>query len=214
MPVIQQGASKFNWRSSRTSEIYPPFSQHLKSYITYSLKEEREFRVVLRGVPKLLPIEELKEDLLAQDLSVQSVRRITDHAREAQDLVLVTSNTIATDNATKHSFFNIKVRARCVKCLGDHGSAACTRNKETDGPPAYVLCKSSGHMANYLALRIPDPEEDKNLYDTVIENIIHGPCGARNSASPCTKNGKCPKKYPREMIKETVHNDKGSPLYR
>ncbi|GBP07111.1 hypothetical protein EVAR_90648_1 [Eumeta japonica] len=35
--------------------------------------------------------------------------------------------------------------ARCVKCLGDHGTAQCTRNKDTDGPPACVLCKQKGH---------------------------------------------------------------------
>ncbi|GBP28332.1 hypothetical protein EVAR_11794_1 [Eumeta japonica] len=58
-------ASKFNRRPSRTFAIYPPFSRHLKfAYYIYSIKEEREFRVVLREVPKELPIEEVKEDLL------------------------------------------------------------------------------------------------------------------------------------------------------
>ncbi|GBP38859.1 hypothetical protein EVAR_32375_1 [Eumeta japonica] len=42
---------------------------------TYSLKEEREIRVVLRGVPRELSIEEVKEDLLSQNLPVQSVHR-------------------------------------------------------------------------------------------------------------------------------------------
>ncbi|GBP21788.1 hypothetical protein EVAR_10967_1 [Eumeta japonica] len=50
-----------------------------------------------------------------------------------------------------HSSKNCFQLARCVKCLGDHGTAACTRNKDTDGPPACVLCKSSGHTANYLS---------------------------------------------------------------
>ncbi|GBP12561.1 Nucleic-acid-binding protein from transposon X-element [Eumeta japonica] len=49
-----------------------------------------------------------------------------------------------------HSSKNCFRKARCVKCLGDHGTAACTRNKETDGPPASVLCNTSGHTANYL----------------------------------------------------------------
>ncbi|GBP09534.1 hypothetical protein EVAR_76547_1 [Eumeta japonica] len=70
------------------------------AYHTYSLKEEREFRVVLRGVPKEIPVEEVKEDLIAQDLLVQSVRRITNRARDPLDLVLVTANT-GTDNTTK-----------------------------------------------------------------------------------------------------------------
>ncbi|GBP82703.1 hypothetical protein EVAR_64591_1 [Eumeta japonica] len=132
---------------------------------TYSLKEEREFRV---------------------NLPVQSVRWITNHAREPLDLVLVTSNTTSLDNATKRSFYNIKaicsltaikveqphkksipgqcfnsqlyghsskncfLRVRCVKCLGDHGTAACARNKDSDGPPTCVLCKSSVNTTNYL----------------------------------------------------------------
>nr|XP_036228731.1 uncharacterized protein LOC118682893 [Bactrocera oleae] len=65
-----------------------------------------------------------------------------------------------------------------------------------------------------ISAEIPDTEEDKNLYDTVIKNMIHGPCGTRNPASPCMKDGKCSKKYPRELIRETVHSDKGYPLYR
>ncbi|GBP09243.1 hypothetical protein EVAR_4097_1 [Eumeta japonica] len=83
------------------------------AYHIYSLKEERESRVDLRGVPKELPIEEVKEDFLAHDLPVQS-------------------------------------HARCVKGPGDHGTTACTRNKDIDGPPACVICKSSGHTASYL----------------------------------------------------------------
>ncbi|GBP55034.1 Chimeric ERCC6-PGBD3 protein [Eumeta japonica] len=49
------------------------------AYHTYSLKDEREFRVVLRGVPKEIPIEEVKEDLLTQDLPVQSA--VLEHLR-------------------------------------------------------------------------------------------------------------------------------------
>ncbi|GBP04470.1 hypothetical protein EVAR_55305_1 [Eumeta japonica] len=57
------------------------------AYHTYSLKEEHEFCVVLLGAPKEIPIEEVKEDLTVQDLPVQSVRRITNRAREPLDLV-------------------------------------------------------------------------------------------------------------------------------
>ncbi|GBP55025.1 hypothetical protein EVAR_46321_1 [Eumeta japonica] len=69
--------------------------------------DDREFRVVLREVPKEIPIEEVKEDLLTQDLPVQSVRRITNRAREPLDLVLVTANT-GIDYETKRSFYRIK----------------------------------------------------------------------------------------------------------
>ncbi|GFT32792.1 hypothetical protein TNCV_2815021 [Trichonephila clavipes] len=65
---------------------------------------------------------------------------------------------------------------------------------------------------NRISTEIPDPEEDKNMYYTVIKNMIRGPCEARNPASPCMQNGKCTKKYPRELIREIVHSDNGLPV--
>ncbi|GBP46344.1 hypothetical protein EVAR_39721_1 [Eumeta japonica] len=62
------------------------------AYHTYSLKEEREFHIVFRGVSKELPIREVKEDLFAQDLPVRSVRRITNRAGKPLDLILIPSN--------------------------------------------------------------------------------------------------------------------------
>ncbi|GBP97659.1 Nucleic-acid-binding protein from transposon X-element [Eumeta japonica] len=129
------------------------------AFHTYSLKEEREIRVVLRGVP-----------ILSQNLPVQSVRRIQNRFHEPLDLVLVSGTAEANDKATKVAFFKIRSvcslsgvkaeqprkralpgqchncqsyghssrhcfhSARCVKCLGDHGTAQCTRNKDTDEP--------------------------------------------------------------------------------
>ncbi|GBP26109.1 hypothetical protein EVAR_15122_1 [Eumeta japonica] len=176
------------------------------AYHTYSLKEEREFRVVLRGVPKKIPIEEVK-DQIAQDLPVQSVRRITNRAREPLDLVLLTADT-GIDTATKRSFYRIKAvcslsgikveqphkksipgqcfncelyghssknrfqRARYIKCLGDYGTAAYTRNKDTDGAPACALCKSSGHTADYLGCpRAPKRKIIHNNNFDLVENL-------------------------------------------
>ncbi|GBP66391.1 Nucleic-acid-binding protein from transposon X-element [Eumeta japonica] len=78
---------------------------------TYSLKEEREIRVVLRGVPKEIPVDEVKEDLVAQSLPVQSVRRILNRFRKPLDLVLVSGTAEANDKATKAAFF--KIRSVC-----------------------------------------------------------------------------------------------------
>ncbi|GFS49746.1 uncharacterized protein TNCV_4344431 [Trichonephila clavipes] len=44
--------------------------------------------------------------------------------------------------------------------------------------------------------------------------MINGPCGALNPSSSCMKEGKCTKKYPRGLLKDTKTNDKGYPLYR
>ncbi|GBP66576.1 hypothetical protein EVAR_47832_1 [Eumeta japonica] len=48
------------------------------------------------------------------------------------------------------------LRPCCVKRLGDHGITACTRDKDTNGPPAYVLYELVGYTANYLGCpRVP-----------------------------------------------------------
>ncbi|GBP51799.1 Retrovirus-related Pol polyprotein from transposon TNT 1-94 [Eumeta japonica] len=108
-----------------------------------------------------VPKEEVKEDLPAQNLPVQSVHWITNRAREPLDLVLVTANSPVIDNATKRDFFKIKTlnehsskncfqKARCNKCLGDYGTTAYTFIKEIDGPPACVLCTTTDYTAYYL----------------------------------------------------------------
>lgn len=44
--------------------------------------------------------------------------------------------------------------------------------------------------------------------------MIHGPYGLENPQNPCMKHGKCIKKIPRKLNKETVYNENGYPLYR
>lgn len=51
-----------------------------------------------------------------------------------------------------HSQKHCHGRPRCVKCLGDHGTADCPRPKDRTlctEPPSCVLCGESGHPANY-----------------------------------------------------------------
>ncbi|GBP86875.1 hypothetical protein EVAR_83474_1 [Eumeta japonica] len=67
-------------------------------------KGEREFRVVLRGVPKSPP--KRSEDLLTQDLLYNRCDGSLT-APEPLDLVLVTANT-GIDQETKRSFYRIK----------------------------------------------------------------------------------------------------------
>lgn len=65
-----------------------------------------------------------------------------------------------------------------------------------------------------ICAEIPDPEIDQELYDIVIKNMIHGPCGNNNMDSPCMANGKCSKRYPRPLTAETIAGNDGYPLYR
>ena len=64
-----------------------------------------------------------------------------------------------------------------------------------------------------ISAEIPNPEEDKILHDLVAKHMIHGPCD-RGTASPCLKDGKCTKGFPKSFQKETITDRDGYPLYR
>ncbi|GBP31348.1 hypothetical protein EVAR_13467_1 [Eumeta japonica] len=128
-------AKKFRTAANPTEKLICLIEHASLGYAfhTYSSKEERKIKVVLRGVPKEIPVEEIKEDLQSQNLPVQSVRRILNHSREPLDLVLVFRTVEANDKAKGNK-------------------AQCTRNKDTHDPSACILCKQKGHTAFLLTL--------------------------------------------------------------
>ncbi|XP_036322228.1 uncharacterized protein LOC118736245 [Rhagoletis pomonella] len=80
---------------------------------------------------------------------------------------------------------------------------------------------SSRHMHEYgqdamtvISAELPNQAEDPILFEINKKNMIHGPCGTFNPNSPCMQNGKCTKRYPRELITETQTGGDGYPLYR
>ena len=87
-------------------------------------------------------------------------------------------------------------------------------------PHAHILLwlKNKIHASdidNIISAELPDPEEDKELYDIVKANMIHGPCGKDlNKDAPCMRNGKCSKNYPRSYRAETETAKDGYPAYR
>lgn len=44
--------------------------------------------------------------------------------------------------------------------------------------------------------------------------MLHGPCGQLNKNSPCMRDGRCTKNYPRPFLRETQTGEDGYPLYR
>jgi len=62
--------------------------------------------------------------------------------------------------------------------------------------------------------KIPDPTIDNELFEVVTKNMIHGQCRAININSPCVIDGKCSKRYPRELLKDTITDNDGNPIYR
>ncbi|UYV79530.1 hypothetical protein LAZ67_17003027 [Cordylochernes scorpioides] len=65
-----------------------------------------------------------------------------------------------------------------------------------------------------LFITFTNPIQDPLLYNIVVKNMIHGPCGEYNPVSPCMKNSSCSKKYPKQFLLETQTNENGYPLYR
>jgi len=65
-----------------------------------------------------------------------------------------------------------------------------------------------------VCAEIPDLNTHPRLHSIVIKNMIHGPCGTKNSRSPCMVNGKCSKKFPKKFQSETLINNDGYPAYR
>ena len=80
-----------------------------------------------------------------------------------------------------------------------------------------VWLKTKIHAAqidSVISAELPDPEVDPGLFAIVTKNMIHGPCGRYNLQSPCMKDGKCTKKFPRQLLNETQTGIDGYPLYR
>ncbi|XP_044735689.1 uncharacterized protein LOC123297922 [Chrysoperla carnea] len=65
-----------------------------------------------------------------------------------------------------------------------------------------------------IRAEFPDPQKDPELYNIVVKNMIHGPCGSLNFNAPCMSDGKCTKKYPKPYLDDTKTEDDGYPKYR
>ena len=52
------------------------------------------------------------------------------------------------------------------------------------------------------------------LFDTVVTNMLHGPCGNRNPNCPCMEQGKYTKKFPNALLEKTIMDHETShPVY-
>ncbi|UYV73419.1 hypothetical protein LAZ67_10003111 [Cordylochernes scorpioides] len=65
-----------------------------------------------------------------------------------------------------------------------------------------------------IQAEIPDINLDPELHAIVIKQMVHGPCGVLNTNSPCMKDGKCSKKYPKGFCETTSTTEDGYPRYR
>ena len=88
-------------------------------------------------------------------------------------------------------------------------------------PHAHILAilepedkpRSVDDIDSIVCAEIPDPNEQPLLHDTVTRCMLHGPCG-RDNPSPCMKDGKYSKHYPRAFSATTTMDDNSYPVYR
>ncbi|XP_061352356.1 uncharacterized protein LOC133297255 [Gastrolobium bilobum] len=65
-----------------------------------------------------------------------------------------------------------------------------------------------------ISAEIPNKETHPSLFLTVTSYMMHGPCGANNYKSPCMKEGKCTKKFPKGFCSRTIIDDDRFPHYK
>ena len=70
------------------------------------------------------------------------------------------------------------------------------------------------NIDDIISAELSDQTLDPILFEIVSKNMIHGPCGPLNTKSPCMKDEKCIKRYPRQLLMDTQTDRDGYPLYR
>ena len=64
-----------------------------------------------------------------------------------------------------------------------------------------------------VSARLPDKQEQPELYNIVTRSLIHGPCGVFNQSAPCMAEGVCEKHFPKAWQEQTVDAGDSYPLY-
>ena len=64
-----------------------------------------------------------------------------------------------------------------------------------------------------VSAQLPDPELHPQLYETVTNCMLHGPCGAERHSAPCMVDGNCSKHYPKQFSETTLYGENGYPQY-
>ncbi|KAH1053373.1 hypothetical protein AAZX31_08G266500 [Glycine max] len=73
---------------------------------------------------------------------------------------------------------------------------------------------SSTDIDQIISAEIPSHKDDPELYRLVQNHMIHGPCGILQPNSPCMKEGKCSRFYPKQFHPQTLLDSNGYPVYR
>ncbi|GBP72592.1 hypothetical protein EVAR_50894_1 [Eumeta japonica] len=65
-----------------------------------------------------------------------------------------------------------------------------------------------------ISAEFPDRNEDSILYDIIKTHMLHSMCEVINSNSPCMKDGRYSKRYPKVLVEHTIAGEDGYSSYR
>lgn len=65
-----------------------------------------------------------------------------------------------------------------------------------------------------ISAEVPDPKKHNALYNLVKCHMMHGPCGLARTSSPCMRNNKCSKFFPKKYTEQTIVDVDGYPVYK
>ena len=74
--------------------------------------------------------------------------------------------------------------------------------------------RDAAHVDRIVSAQLPDPQLHPQLYQTVTNCMLHGPCGNHKPNAPCMVNGNCSKHYPKEFAEVTIFGENGYPQYK
>jgi hypothetical protein len=73
--------------------------------------------------------------------------------------------------------------------------------------------KTTQEYDKIVCAEIPSKEDNLNLFELVVQHMIHRPCG-RNSKNQCMVANVCSKRFPKAFSNETVDAQDGYPIYK
>ena len=73
---------------------------------------------------------------------------------------------------------------------------------------------SPNAIDSVICAELPDGALFPQLFASVTNFMIHGPCGLSRLSCPCMKDKKCSKFYPKRFVAKTSFDPNGYPVYR
>lgn len=161
--------------SSHFRQIQKTLLANQTPFHTFALPEERSLKVVLKGIPIDIPVDEVKAELESLNFSVTFVRRFGTPDRPMPMCVVhITSNSSSKEIFSLTNLFYIQISVeplkpsgpaqcfscqrfghgsrncghppRCVKCAGNHVASNCSKPREQTP----TCCNCGGpHTANF-----------------------------------------------------------------